>query len=307
MSTPPPVLVTEELLRAWPLPAVSTRSDKEGRGRVVIVAGCAQMPGAPVLTAQAALRAGAGKVLVLTAQSVATAVGIAVPELRVVGLPETADGGLVFTASSELLASLARADALLIGPGMQDEEATATLVESLRSHGPDVPTLLDAVALSAVRRRPTDRARVLITPHAGEMARLRDDDKDQVQAAPLQIAMDAARRWNAVVALKGAHTHIAHCDGRSWSHGSGHEGLATAGSGDVLAGLMAGLMARGASLEQAAVWGVVLHAQAGHRLAERMGRLGFLAHELAAEVPRLLDDFGDVRTGQRPDTASNPA
>ncbi len=102
-------------------------------------------------------------------------------------------------------------------------------------------------------------------------------------------------RWNAVVALKGAITHIATPDGRMWRHEGGNLGLAISGSGDALSGLIVGLASRGASLEQAAAWGVTLHARAGQQLAARFGTLGYLAREIAAEVPTLMDALGRRR------------
>ncbi|HVE89890.1 MAG TPA: NAD(P)H-hydrate dehydratase, partial [Burkholderiaceae bacterium] len=107
-------------------------------------------------------------------------------------------------------------------------------------------------------------------------------------AQPVHAVLDAARRWNAVVALKGATTFIAAPDGSLWRHTGGNVGLAISGSGDVLAGVIAGLASRGASAEQAAIWGVALHARAGERLAERSGPLGYLARDLSAEVPALM-------------------
>jgi NAD(P)H-hydrate repair Nnr-like enzyme with NAD(P)H-hydrate dehydratase domain len=123
------------------------------------------------------------------------------------------------------------------------------------------------------------------------MAKLTGDDKEAIAADCAGTAMRAARQWNAVVALKGAITHIAAADGRLWRHEGGNFGLATSGSGDVLAGIIAGLIARGAALEQAAAWGVALHARSGERLARRLGTLGYLARELPGEVPAIMESL----------------
>jgi NAD(P)H-hydrate repair Nnr-like enzyme with NAD(P)H-hydrate dehydratase domain len=120
------------------------------------------------------------------------------------------------------------------------------------------------------------------------MAGLTGSEKDAVAAEPDRAAVEAARAWNAVVVLKGAVTHIAAPHGRVWRHEGGNAGLATSGSGDVLAGIIAGLVARGASVEQAALWAVALHARAGERLAVRFGPIGYLAREIAGEVPALM-------------------
>ena len=105
---------------------------------------------------------------------------------------------------------------------------------------------------------------------------------------PEAAVLDAARRWNAVVALKGAITFIGAPDGSLWRHEGGNIGLATSGSGDVLSGLIIGFAARGATIEQASAWGVALHAHAGNALAARVGTLGYLARELAGEVPTIM-------------------
>jgi NAD(P)H-hydrate repair Nnr-like enzyme with NAD(P)H-hydrate dehydratase domain len=124
------------------------------------------------------------------------------------------------------------------------------------------------------------------------MAHLSGAGKDDIEADGCAKAQVAARRWNAVVALKGAATFIAAPDGRLWRHDGGNVGLAISGSGDTLAGIIAGLAARGASLEQAGAWGVALHARAGEQLAARIGPLGYLAREIAAEVPMLMHTLG---------------
>jgi NAD(P)H-hydrate repair Nnr-like enzyme with NAD(P)H-hydrate dehydratase domain len=156
----------------------------------------------------------------------------------------------------------------------------------------DAAIVLDAGAMKIVCTAPGDAIRfsspVLLTPHAGEMASLIAASKEDVAANPADTALTAARAWNAVVALKGAITYIAAPDGRLRRHEGGNFGLATSGSGDVLGGLIAGLAARGAPLEQASMWGVALHARAGERLAERGGVIGYLAREIAGEVPRLM-------------------
>jgi hydroxyethylthiazole kinase-like uncharacterized protein yjeF len=129
---------------------------------------------------------------------------------------------------------------------------------------------------------------LILTPHRGEMAALTGCRKDTVDDEPLAVARHVAARFRAVVALKGAETFVVTPDGQAWRHESHTPGLATSGSGDVLAGIIAGLLARGCSPAQATVWAVAVHAAAGERLAQRIGRLGFLARELADEVAPAL-------------------
>ncbi len=143
-------------------------------------------------------------------------------------------------------------------------------------------------ALSVNTKRRKFSSPTILTPHAGELAHLTGHDKDDIIAQPAESAMNTARQWNAVVALKGATTFVAEPTGSLWRHSGGNVGLAISGSGDVLAGVIAGLASRGASASQAAVWGVALHARAGERLAARSGPLGYLARDLSAEVPALM-------------------
>jgi ADP-dependent NAD(P)H-hydrate dehydratase len=285
--------VNDTLLHAWPLPAPDADGDKEARGRTIVIAGSREMPGAAWLAAVAALRAGAGKVVVATAQGVSSGLALKLPEARVIGLPETPGGGLVVDGSDALSEVLERVDAVLIGPGLQDVSATVRLVDvvlaCLAQRG-GVPVILDAAAMDAATAR--FELPVLLTPHAGEMARLSGVDKDTVCRDAALLAQQSAQRLNAVVALKGATTWIATRDRRLWRHDGGNVGLATSGSGDTLAGITCGLAARGASLEQAAVWGVALHARAGDALARRLGPLGYIASELLAEVPALMHALG---------------
>ncbi|HYH41263.1 MAG TPA: ADP/ATP-dependent (S)-NAD(P)H-hydrate dehydratase, partial [Burkholderiales bacterium] len=201
-------------------------------------------------------------------------------------------GGIAANAGDPLEELADRANVLLIGPGLLDDAPTCELAAALVAMFSGTPIILDAGAMGIAGVKRETRIRftspVLMTPHAGEMASLTGGDKDEIAANPVKAAVDAARAWNAVVALKGAVTHIAAPDGRIWRHAGGNSGLATSGSGDVLSGIIAGLIARGTSLEQASAWGVALHARAGCRLTERHGPIGYLARELAGEVPALM-------------------
>jgi hydroxyethylthiazole kinase-like uncharacterized protein yjeF len=303
MPTPAPIDVDQTLLRGWELPIPGPGSDKEGRGHVLVLGGSREMPGAVILAATAALRAGAGKLTIATGKSVAQLVALALPEARVIGLAESSTGGFTQDAVATLDPLADKVAAILIGPGMQDEPATASLVHALlpRLAGSDTRVVLDACAMGAILYPPDGGAPfrfpqpVVVTPHAGEMAHLGGAAKDDIVADPDRHAVDAAALWNAVVALKGARTVIADPDGVSWQHEGGNIGLATSGSGDTLAGIIAGLAARGASLAQATCWGVALHAQAGERLALQFGQLGYLAREIPGEIPFLLEQIAGTR------------
>ncbi|MBA2962603.1 MULTISPECIES: NAD(P)H-hydrate dehydratase [Ramlibacter] len=279
MTSTPPLPLDAGALRDWPLPALSDDADKEARGQLLVVAGSREIPGAALLAATAALRMGAGKLVIATGESVATGLALAMPEARVIGLPETPAGGFRLDGIERLEASLEGANAILVGPGMMETAATAAFARGLLPLLAGRRLVLDAAAMDAAMAGPFPEP-VLLTPHAGEMAHLTGAGKQAVLADPATAAWEAARRWNAVVAVKGAATVLATPDGRCWRHEGGNCGLATSGSGDTLAGAIAGLCARGATLEQACAWGVVLHAQAGDRLAARRGAVGYLAREI---------------------------
>lgn len=281
--------IDARLLRDWPLPEPGGSADKEERGTTLVVAGSTETPGAAALAAIAALRAGAGKLTVATGVSAAPGLALALPEARVLALPESASGGLFPDGLAKLESLLARVDAVLVGPGLQDSAATRAFTRRLLKRTTRAAVVLDALAMDVILDvRRFERA-PLLTPHAGEMAHLTGFAKEEVSADPERHAREAALRWNAVVALKGSTTWIATPDGDCWRHVSSQAGLGTSGSGDALAGIIAGLAARGAPLAQAAAWGVALHARAGRALAERLGPIGYLASELAGEIPRVMD------------------
>jgi hydroxyethylthiazole kinase-like uncharacterized protein yjeF len=287
------VLITPAQLCRWPLPQPDEGGDKEERGRVLVVGGASEMPGAVILAATAALRAGAGKLQIATCRSIAPVVAAAVPEARVFALAETKRGAIAASASKEIIARGQEVQSVLIGPGMIDEQAVARLVKSVLPRIGQASVVLDAAALSCFEQSPQCLhqldCRAVLTPHAGEMAKMLGVSKDLIKNEPLMMARRAATALRAVVALKGAETYIAaHGSSKSYCNRTGNVGLATSGSGDVLSGIVAGLVARGATPLQAAVWGVYLHARAGDVLAKRMGRLGYLARELPAEVPALM-------------------
>ena len=290
-----PLVITPAVLRGWPLPQPDEDGDKEDRGRVLVVGGAPEMPGAIILAATAALRAGAGKIRICAGRSIAQLVAAAVPEARVVSLPETRTGGIAASAASQIIENAEQAQSVLIGPGMIDERAIARLMKIILPRIERATLILDAGALAFLYQDPQSLhslgGRAIITPHAGEMAGLRGIDKSAITSEPARRAREAVHDLHAVIALKGRETFIAAPTGKTYSNRAGNVGLATSGSGDTLSGIIAGLAARGAEPLQAAVWGVYLHARAGDRLARRMGRLGFLARELLAEIPALMSEL----------------
>jgi ADP-dependent NAD(P)H-hydrate dehydratase len=269
-------VITPRLLREWPLP--DPQGDKESRGTVLVIGGSRFNPGAVLLGGVAALRAGAGRLQLAVDRETATPLSIAVPEAKVVGLPPK-DAVL----PGELLELARDADVLAIGPGLDDiDETTRLMRELLDVAGKEASVVLDAYALGALSKDPgmlgSRSPRVVLTPNATEAAHLLGHDPGDDLA---EAARAVAEQYQVVVSLR---SHIAAPDGRCWSEESGHAGLGTSGSGDVLAGIIAGLLGRGAEPAQAACWGAHAHAVSGQRLTARFGRTGFLARELVDEV-----------------------
>ena len=263
--------VTPDLLREWPLPEPAEGDSKHDRGTVLVVGGSAATPGAVLLAGVAALRVGAGRLQVATSPETATALAVALPEAMVVGYDEAA--------------RLAEgAAAVVLGPGVRTRDEAADLLGRVLP-AVDGPVVVDAVALSVLEPGQA-RGPVVLTPNDGELAALAGDD-DATPDPTLVTAV--AARYAATVAHR---TAVVAPDGEAWSDGTGGVELATSGSGDVLAGAVGGLLARGADPAQAAVWGAHLHAAAGARLCERYGSVsGLLARELLDELPRVLGDL----------------
>lgn len=286
--------LTLDRLRELPLP-IPDEGSKEQRGTVLVVGGSAEVPGAAFLAGVATLRAGAGRLRIATVESAASAMALAVPEARVIGFTETEEGGIDPAAAAARLPALAeRCNAILIGPGLSAGATADALVHALLPAGASSALVLDAGVIAGLGAQAgavrSCGGRAVITPHAGEMARLLDIDRSEVEANPLVAAQRAAETLGCVVIMKGAQSWIVPPSGEPWLYSGGGVGLATSGSGDVLAGIVAGLLARGTEATTAAAWGVYLHGQAGRRLAEGVGPVGFLAREIIDEVPAILRD-----------------
>ncbi|WP_144803965.1 NAD(P)H-hydrate dehydratase [Curtobacterium sp. BH-2-1-1] len=284
-----PEPITPNALRDWPLPEPG--AGKYGRGQVLVIGGAARTPGAAMLSALAALRVGAGRLTLAVAASVAAEVSVAVPESGVQPLDEDDAGHIAVGALTAAEDDAGSADAVLVGPGLDEPDGARDLVGRIAATvGPETNVVLDAFALGvaadvADQLEPL-RGRLVMTPNRGEAERLLGRECGDDDAAD---ARAIAERFGAVVALSDV---IAAPDGRVWAKGTGAGGLGTSGSGDVLSGVVVGLLARGAEPEQAAAWASYVHAAAGDRLAVQVGPLGYLASELLTEIPRVLVELG---------------
>ena len=303
MSTPPrPAAepVTPTLLRGWPLPGGG--AGKDDRGSVLVIGGARKTPGAALLAGTAALRAGAGRLTLAVAGSTAVQVAVALPEAGVVGLAETDDGAVKGNGVSALADELGKAAAVLVGPGLDDMGETESLLRELLklesgqgNDTDDMPAIvLDAYALGCLPELVDDlgpwAGRLILTPNITESGILLGRDVEDLH----QDVAEIAGRFRAVVSCQGviAEDPDGTGDVRVREITTGYGGLGTSGSGDILAGAIAGLRARGTSDAQATCWGTHLHAAAGDRLASRLGGLGYLARELADELPALMMELG---------------
>lgn len=292
MSTPDPEIVTPATLRGWPLPAPG--SDKESRGRVLVVGGTRGTPGAVRLSGEASLRAGGGKLQVATVGSAGAELAVAVPEARVVAVAETCSGDLDPDDADAVVDKAVDCAAVLLGPGLVDTDHAVRLLSRV------VPRLeggvvVDALASAYLTEQPDAlhhlAGRAILTVNPTELARTLGWDEEEVGARQTEAARALAARTRAVVLCGGQEKSVADPSGRTWLVRGGGPGLGVSGSGDVQSGVVSGLLARGAEPAQSAVWGAAVHACAGDRLATRVGPVGFLARELLDEVPGVLAEL----------------
>jgi len=274
-------------LKSHPLPPV-VDGDKETKGRILILAGSRDVPGAALLAATAAMRAGAGKLRITTAESVAPQLGLAMPEAMVVGLPEDDEGGFAASALEAIKEQAQSADAIVGGPGMSNGEVCGRIANALLKT--QAALALDAALLHSLQPlTPDERASLpVLLPHAGELASLLDCGEEEIEREPIRCGVRAAELYRSVVLVKGVTSHVVTPDGEAWTYDGGAPGLGVSGSGDVLAGIVGGLLARGGEPLNALLWSVWLHGEAGAKLAKRIGPTGFLAREIADEIPALL-------------------
>jgi len=275
-----------------PLPEPGVGQDKHQRGTMLVIGGSRFVPGALALTFEAAMRAGAGKVQLATVESVALALGVSLPEAGIAGLPENAEGNLDRSAVDRLVPLIERADCVVMGCGITSGGEEKWPVAELIGHLPECATaIIDAAALEAINDRPDlTRAigpRLVMTPNHDECARLIGATRSEIDAEPDAAARHAASHFGATIVLKDRDTII--CDGSALlTFVNEGTGLATAGSGDVLAGIAGGLLAQGIDPTIAAGWAVWLHAHAGQATARRIAPYGYLAREILIEIPSLL-------------------
>ncbi|MEG6615046.1 NAD(P)H-hydrate dehydratase [Peptococcaceae bacterium 1198_IL3148] len=295
ISLPKPLLTTNitkylldlETVANW-LPQRNPWGHKGNFGRVLVVGGSKGMAGAAILTATAALKTGAGLVTLAVPASIHDTVAGKIPEIMTLSLPDAA--GRVTTDALEMIKEqMANVDVLAVGPGLSQHLETVKFIQQLLPQV-EVPTIVDADGINALAHNTEIFEQInvplVITPHPGELARLLDATIAEVQGQRFYLAQQCAESWDCTVLLKGPRTLVAEPKGTVYINPTGNQGMATAGSGDVLTGIIAGLMAQGLDVTKAAATAAYLHGMAGDQGAEHLGSHSLMAGDILGYLPQ---------------------
>lgn len=293
IGNPPALLENEQhklnLIEPHEFPSRVMDSNKGTYGKVLVIGGSRGKAGAASMAGQAALRAGAGLVTVATAESILPIVAVTMPELMTEALTETSEG----TIANQSVLNLTRDKTVVaIGPGLTTVPETSAFVRRVGTEC-RAQMVIDADALNALAGFDGDLGGAVLTPHPGEMARLIEKSVNYVTANRLEVASDFARRRNAYVVLKGFRTVIAVPDGSIYINPTGNPGMATGGTGDVLTGLIAGVLAQehlGSFIERLCL-AVYLHGLAGDLAAEEIGEESLVATDLLRFLPKAWEQL----------------
>lgn len=277
------------------LPVRPRTAHKYNVGKVFMLGGSRSFTGAPFMAALSALRSGPGAVILGVPQSIHPMLVRKLTEVILLPLPETERGTIAHTGIEAVLEKCYWADAVALGPGMSRDPETDELLLSVLSRI-NKPTVVDADALTALvgktgmlKRR---NAATILTPHAGELARLIGQSAEDIESRRVELARESSRQLQSVVVLKGAPTVTAVPKGLTYLNSTGNPGMATIGSGDVLTGIIAGLLAQGMNPTDAAWAGVWVHGRAGDSAAGERGERSMLAMDILEAVPEVLKEFG---------------
>ncbi|MBM3133544.1 MAG: NAD(P)H-hydrate dehydratase [Chloroflexi bacterium] len=288
-------LITSGMVRNL-LPPRPLNANKGTFGKLLVVAGSANYIGAAYLACEAAMRVGTGLVTLATPRSLQPILASKLVETTYLPLPESEHGVIDSDAESVIRGQVAGYDAMLLGCGLGQHEDTIEFVRKVLLGGfVNIPLVVDADGLNAVARSPKWWQklpnRTVLTPHAGEMSRLTGKSVTDIQNERLDVARKGAHDWNQTVVLKGAHTVVASPDGRARICGAANPGLASAGTGDVLAGVIGGLLAQGLMPFAAATCGVYIHAMAGELVKAEIGDTGMVASDLLLASPVVIKEL----------------
>lgn len=289
------------------LPAPLLRRNKNAQkydfGHVLILAGSENMMGAAALTALAAMRSGAGLVTLGIPKNLnAVAQKKISPVVMTWPLAQTAQGTLAKTAFTQIKKRISTFDALALGPGLSRNPSTQNLILKIISCAQG-PLVADADALYAIAQRPSillkSRAEKILTPHTGEMARLTELKKDFIEKNRKTVSAKFAKQYHCVLLLKGRQTIVASPDGKIYVNTTGNCGMATAGSGDVLTGMLAAFLGQGLGAFEAAKFASYLHGKAGDLAAKDKGKISLIATDIVDEIPDAIRAGRKVRKPSR--------
>lgn len=282
-------LITAAMLEGLP-PRRAKGIHKGTLGHLLVVAGSVGKRGAAQMTGLAAMRSGTGLVTIAMPRSL-DAGFTSLMEAMSLPLPETAEGTLALAAEKPLLEAMEGKNAAAIGPGLSQNAETQRLVRTLIAEA-GLPMVIDADGLNAIAADLSvlkkKRGPLILTPHPGEMGRLLGKRPDAVQKDRFNIAADFAEKWDVFIVLKGAHTIIAGPDRSLWVNQTGNPGMATAGIGDALTGMIGGFLAQGLGPKEAATLGIYLHGLAGDLAAAERGEAGLITSDLIGKIPEAI-------------------
>lgn len=275
-----------------PLLRRDPRQHKNHFGHALIVAGSRRMLGAGALTALSALRSGAGLVTLAIPESLNLAAHKkSANEIMTLPLPESPRETITLKALSVIKEYYKKCNVIGLGPGLSTDPSTAKFVIALVKQSP-IPLVIDADAINILSHDPevllTTKTLKILTPHPGEMARLTGSPCESGQKERLAVAKKFSQKYQCVLLLKGHHTVVAAPDEKSYINRTGNVGMATAGSGDVLTGMITALVAQGLSGFDAAKFGAYLHGKAGDLAARSKGKAGLIASDIIEYIPKAL-------------------
>lgn len=273
------------------LPARKVQSNKGDYGKVLVITGSPGMTGAGILAGSAALRTGAGLVYMGVPSSLANVYDACLTEAVTIPLEDNGSGCLSDDSIKQAVGQLRGKTVAAIGPGLSVNEGIVKLLGEIISNS-DIPLVLDADALNAISRDVQLlaglKAEAVLTPHPGEMSRLTGMSIEEIQNDRIGAAREFSCKWNVIVVLKGSRTVVAMPDGTVYINPTGNSGMATGGSGDVLTGIISGLISQGLKPSDAAIAGVYIHGQAGDRAAEEKGEYGMIAGDILSMLPGVM-------------------
>ncbi|WP_432665998.1 NAD(P)H-hydrate dehydratase [Wukongibacter baidiensis] len=276
------------------LPSRRKDTHKGSYGKANVIAGSTGMAGAAILTCKSALRTGLGLLRLYIGESLNYIVKAGIPEAITVPLQEMRKGVIGINHIEKIIEDTKTANVLTIGPGCGSTAELSEIIKRILIDV-DVPIVIDADGLNALSKNiewlSEKKSKIIITPHLGEMERLTKIPIEEIKNNLIKVAKDFSQKWNVIVVLKGASTIVTSPDGKVFINVSGNPGMATAGSGDVLTGIITGLVAQGLEPLKAAVTAVYLHGMTGDKVASEKGEYGLLAGDIVEELPYTIKNI----------------